>query len=40
MTECAGMGWTAIGSILGKGLAIAIAGAGAFVIASYMLDWL
>ncbi len=27
-------------SILGKGVAIAIAGAGAFVIANYMLDWL
>jgi hypothetical protein len=27
-------------SILGKGMAIAIAGAGAFVIADYALDWL
>jgi hypothetical protein len=29
-----------IASILGKGIAIAIAGAGAFVIANYALDWL
>jgi hypothetical protein len=27
-------------SILGKGMAIAIAGGGAFVIADYALDWL
>jgi hypothetical protein len=27
-------------SILGKGIAIAIAGAGAFEIANYALDWL
>jgi hypothetical protein len=27
-------------SILGRGMAIAIAGAGAFVIADYALDWL
>jgi hypothetical protein len=38
--ECASMGWTEIGSILGKGVAIAIAYAGAFVIANYALDWL
>jgi hypothetical protein len=29
-----------IASILGRGIAIAIAGAGAFVIANYALDWL
>jgi hypothetical protein len=29
-----------IALILGKGIAIAIAGAEAFVIASYALDWL
>jgi hypothetical protein len=27
-------------AILGRGIAIAIAGAGAFVLASYALDWL
>jgi hypothetical protein len=38
--ECAVMGWTTIGSIVGKDVAIAIAGAGAFVIANYVLEWL
>jgi hypothetical protein len=34
------MGWIAIASIIGRGVAIAMAGAGAFVIANYALDWL
>jgi hypothetical protein len=34
------MGWITIASIIGRGAAIAIAGAGAFVIANYALDWL
>jgi hypothetical protein len=34
------MGWIVIASILARGTAVAIAGAGAFVIASYALDWL
>jgi hypothetical protein len=40
MKERAIMGWTTIGSIFGRGVAIAIAGAGAFMVASYVLDWL
>jgi hypothetical protein len=36
--ECAAM--RVIFSIIGQGLAITIAGGGAFVIASYALDWL
>ncbi len=40
MKECARMGWATIGSILGKAVAIAIAGAGAFMIANYGLGWL
>ena len=34
------MGWIAIASIIGRGIAIALAGAGAFVVANYALDWL
>jgi len=34
------MGWITIASIIGRGAAIAIAGAVAFVIANYALDWL
>ena len=35
------MRWIAIVlSIIGRGAVIAIAGAGAFVIANYALDWL
>jgi hypothetical protein len=33
------MGWVAIASIIGRGVAIAVAGAGAFVM-NYALDWL
>jgi hypothetical protein len=34
------MWWIEFASIVGRGVAIAIAGAGAFVIANYALDWL
>ena len=34
------MGWIAIASIIGRGIAIALAGGGAFVVANYALDWL
>jgi len=34
------MRWIAITSIIGRGVAIGMAGAGAFVIANYALDWL
>jgi hypothetical protein len=34
------MGWIAIGSFLGRRMAIAIAGAAAYVMASHVLDWL
>jgi hypothetical protein len=37
--ECASMGWIVVGSIVGRFIAIAIAGAGAFAIANYALDW-
>jgi hypothetical protein len=38
--ECAAMRWIAIVSFFGRAIAIAIAGAGAFVIADYALNWL
>jgi hypothetical protein len=34
------MGWAVILSIFSRGIAIAAAGAGAFAIANYALDWL